>query len=110
MWGVPVMAERPVSTDRFVAIHGHFYQPPRENPWLESVEVQDSAAPYHDWNERVTAECYGAQHRGAARGRAQPRARHRQQLREDLVQRRPHALGLAPPPPARRLRSEERRV
>jgi len=44
--------------NRAIAIHGHFYQPPRENPWLESVEVQDSAAPYHDWNERVTAECY----------------------------------------------------
>jgi alpha-amylase/alpha-mannosidase (GH57 family) len=42
-----------------ICIHGHFYQPPRENPWLEVVEVQDSAAPYHDWNERVTAECYG---------------------------------------------------
>ena len=44
--------------NRAIIIHGHFYQPPRENPWLEAVEVQDSAAPFHDWNERVTAECY----------------------------------------------------
>ncbi|HZQ23876.1 MAG TPA: DUF3536 domain-containing protein [Terriglobales bacterium] len=44
--------------ERFVCVHGHFYQPPRENPWLETVEIQDSAYPYHDWNERVTAECY----------------------------------------------------
>lgn len=43
---------------RSIVIHGHFYQPPREHPWLEAVEVQDSAAPFHDWNARVTAECY----------------------------------------------------
>jgi alpha-amylase/alpha-mannosidase (GH57 family) len=47
-----------VAAARAIVIHGHFYQPPRENPWLEAVEVQDSAAPNHDWNERVTAECY----------------------------------------------------
>jgi alpha-amylase/alpha-mannosidase (GH57 family) len=44
--------------NRFICIHGHFYQPPRENAWLEEIEIQDSAAPYHDWNERVSAECY----------------------------------------------------
>ncbi len=44
--------------ERSICIHAHFYQPPRENPWLEAVERQDSAYPFHDWNERVTSECY----------------------------------------------------
>jgi alpha-amylase/alpha-mannosidase (GH57 family) len=44
--------------ERYICIHGHFYQPPRENAWLEFVELQDSAYPFHDWNERITAECY----------------------------------------------------
>jgi alpha-amylase/alpha-mannosidase (GH57 family) len=44
--------------EKFICIHGHFYQPPRENPWLEEVEFEESARPYHDWNARVTAECY----------------------------------------------------
>ncbi len=44
---------------KHVCIHGHFYQPPRENPWLEELEHESSAAPAHDWNERIAAECYG---------------------------------------------------
>ncbi len=44
--------------DKYICIHGHFYQPPRENPWLEYIELQDQAYPYHDWNERISDECY----------------------------------------------------
>jgi len=46
------------TAERYVCIHGHFYQPPRENPWLDAIEQQESASPWHDWNERITAECY----------------------------------------------------
>jgi alpha-amylase/alpha-mannosidase (GH57 family) len=50
---------------RLLCLHGHFYQPPRENPWIEEIEVQDSAEPFHDWNERIAVECYAPN--GAAR-------------------------------------------
>ena len=44
---------------QFVCIHSHFYQPPRENPWLQVIESQESAYPFHDWNAfRINAECY----------------------------------------------------
>jgi len=54
---------------RLLCLHGHFYQPPRENPWIESIETQDSAEPFHDWNVRIDAECYGPN--GAARLKGQ---------------------------------------
>ncbi|MCD8024646.1 MAG: DUF3536 domain-containing protein [Candidatus Gastranaerophilales bacterium] len=44
--------------EKYLTIHGHFYQPPRENPWLEVIEIQDSARPFHNWNERISMECY----------------------------------------------------
>ena len=43
----------------YICIHGHYYQPPRENAWLEVIERQESAFPYHNWNARIAAECYG---------------------------------------------------
>ena len=48
----------PGSYMRSIVIHGHFYQPPRENPWLEEIEQEASAAPHHDWNARIEQECY----------------------------------------------------
>ena len=45
-------------SNKYVIIHGHFYQPPRENAWLDRIEIQESASPHHDWNERITKECY----------------------------------------------------
>jgi alpha-amylase/alpha-mannosidase (GH57 family) len=55
----------PTSPQGYVIIHGHFYQPPRENPWIEQIEVEASAHPFHDWNTRINTECY--QPNGAAR-------------------------------------------
>ena len=49
-----------------ICLHGHFYQPPRENPWIEEIEQQDSAAPFHDWNERIHFECYHPNSRARA--------------------------------------------
>ena len=52
-------AAQPLPTARgvYVTVHGHFYQPPRENPYLDTIERQPSAYPFHDWNERIHPEC-----------------------------------------------------
>lgn len=47
-----------MTKQKYICIHGHFYQPPRENAWLEVIEPQESASPFHDWNERINFECY----------------------------------------------------
>ena len=47
-----------MAQQKYICIHGHFYQPPRENAWLEVIEQQESATPFHDWNERINFECY----------------------------------------------------
>jgi alpha-amylase/alpha-mannosidase (GH57 family) len=52
------MTNFPKIKDAFVTIHGHFYQPPRENPWFEAIETEETAYPFHDWNERIVFECY----------------------------------------------------
>jgi alpha-amylase/alpha-mannosidase (GH57 family) len=49
---------RGAASSRSIVLHGHFYQPPREDPWTEEVPAQPTAAPFHDWNERIEAECY----------------------------------------------------
>ncbi len=53
-------ADESIRADRWICVHGHFYQPPRENPWTGVIDRQPSATPFHDWNQRITAECYRA--------------------------------------------------
>ncbi len=79
---------------RYICIHGHFYQPPRENPWLDVVEVEDSAAPFHDWNERITRECYAPNTRARLLDRDGADHQPSEQLRLDELQFRADALAV----------------
>jgi alpha-amylase/alpha-mannosidase (GH57 family) len=54
----PIVEPLKTATGVYVTVHGHFYQPPRENPYLGTIERQPSAAPFHNWNERIYHECY----------------------------------------------------
>ena len=54
----PDQQSQPIATGTYICVHGHFYQPPRENPFLDAVGRQPSAAPFHDWNERILHESY----------------------------------------------------
>ncbi len=62
------MQEKKKNTKKYLCVHGHFYQPPRENPWIDYIQCQRSAEPYHDWNERITRECYGPNCRSRLNG------------------------------------------
>ncbi len=70
----------------YLCIHGHFYQPPRENPWLEAIELQESAHPYHDWNERIHAECYAPNSTARILDDREAHRQHREQLCQDQLQ------------------------
>lgn len=61
---------------KFVCIHGHFYQPPRENPWTGEVDAEESAKPFHDWNERINKECYEANTKAVVFGEKGESGRH----------------------------------
>ncbi|WP_419948393.1 DUF3536 domain-containing protein [Candidatus Palauibacter sp.] len=54
----PSTVAGPAAGPAAVVIHGHFYQPPRDDPWTDRTRTEPTAAPFDNWNERITAECY----------------------------------------------------